>query len=108
MRRTLTCLVLILSGFLSRTAALSEEPEAHKPSGAAEPDAKGIGLFNNHIKPVLDKHCYECHSKNADDIEGGLELDSPSGMMRGGDSGPYVDCARGREKSADSNASSRR
>lgn len=63
------------------------------PSLLAEQDqaAKsdpGRALFDKQILPVLVKHCYKCHSKKADSIEAGLELDSPAGLRRGGDSGP--------------------
>ncbi len=56
-----------------------------------EPGADGKLLFEQTIKPALIEHCYECHSKLGDEIGGGLELDSPSGMRRGGDSGPIFE-----------------
>jgi Protein of unknown function (DUF1553)/Protein of unknown function (DUF1549)/Planctomycete cytochrome C len=52
--------------------------------------ANASEIFDKKIKPILVKYCYECHSKNGKSIEGGLELDSPSGMLRGGDSGPML------------------
>ncbi len=58
--------------------------EAEKPSA----EDRGTVLFETKILPVLTNSCYECHSKGTDNTEGGLELDSPSGMLRGGDSGP--------------------
>jgi Protein of unknown function (DUF1553)/Protein of unknown function (DUF1549)/Planctomycete cytochrome C len=48
---------------------------------------EGVDLFEQQILPVLVEHCYKCHSKTSETIEGGLELDSPSGMLRGGDTG---------------------
>ncbi len=64
--------------------AVGEEP------AAAENDSRGREMFETQIEPTLKQHCYECHSKDADEIAVGLELDSPTGMMRGGDSGPVV------------------
>ena len=84
MDRTLLVSGLMLFFAFSASPAIAEEPET------AEPDTKGIELFEKQIKPVLIEQCYECHSNNGNDIEGGLELDSPSGMARGGDSGPVV------------------
>ena len=84
MSRTLLALVSLLSIFLSGALAAAEEP------GTEPSDAKGIALFEEQIEPVLVKQCYECHSKNGKEVEGGLELDSPSGMLRGGDSGPAL------------------
>ncbi|QGQ22196.1 DUF1553 domain-containing protein [Gimesia benthica] len=60
------------------------------PASAATPSDKGQQLFESKIEPVLVKYCYECHSKTGESIEGGLELDSPSGMLRGGDTGPMI------------------
>ncbi len=45
-------------------------------------------FFERKIRPVLVKHCYECHA--ADLIQGGLRLDDPDAMLRGGDSGAAV------------------
>ena len=47
-------------------------------------------FFERKIRPVLIEHCYECHAGDADLIQGGLRLDHPDGMMRGGDSGAAV------------------
>ncbi|MEZ6090387.1 MAG: hypothetical protein R3C05_20650 [Pirellulaceae bacterium] len=32
-------------------------------------------FFEQHIRPVLIKHCYECHAEDADEVGGGLLLD---------------------------------
>ncbi|TWU17232.1 Planctomycete cytochrome C [Novipirellula galeiformis] len=61
-----------------------------KEPAADGKDSPGMVLFKTKIEPVLKSHCYECHSKGADEIAVGLELDSPTGLMRGGDSGPVV------------------
>ncbi|WP_145182320.1 DUF1553 domain-containing protein [Gimesia chilikensis] len=79
MNRWLICLVSTL------TLAVSAFP-----ASAATPSDKGQQLFESKIEPVLVKYCYECHSKTGESIEGGLELDSPSGMLRGGDTGPMI------------------
>ncbi|MFI4851809.1 MAG: DUF1553 domain-containing protein [Gimesia chilikensis] len=79
MNRWLICLVSTL------TLAVSAFP-----ASAATPSHKGKQLFESKIEPVLVKYCYECHSKTGESIEGGLELDSPSGMLRGGDTGPMI------------------
>ena len=84
MARALICLLPLVTIFLSGMSVFGDEPQVEKPG------AKGRELFEKTIKPVLIKHCYECHSKNGKDIEGGLELDSPSGMMKGGDTGPML------------------
>lgn len=47
-------------------------------------------FFESKIRPVLIKHCYECHAADAKSIRGGLQLDTRTGTLQGGDSGPSV------------------
>lgn len=47
-------------------------------------------FFEDKIRPVLVKHCYECHSLEANKSSGGLLLDSREAARRGGDTGPAV------------------
>ncbi len=84
MMRPRFCLLTLFSIFLTGGFLFAEEP----PQKAV---AKGTELFESKILPVLVKHCYECHSKDGESIEGGLELDSPSGMLRGGDTGAMLE-----------------
>lgn len=53
-------------------------------------DADGIRFFESNIRPVLVKHCYECHSNQSGSAEGGLRLDSRDAIRTGGDRGPAV------------------
>jgi hypothetical protein len=53
-------------------------------------DPQGIEFFESRIRPVLSKHCYECHSAQAKKLKAGLLLDSKDGMLKGGDSGPVL------------------
>ncbi|MAD79755.1 MAG: hypothetical protein CMJ50_02765 [Planctomycetaceae bacterium] len=57
---------------------------------SAEPDAKGIEFFEKKIRPVLVKHCYECHSATSKEIEGELLLDTREATRKGGESGHAV------------------
>lgn len=47
-------------------------------------------FFERKIRPVLVKHCYECHSGNADVIQGDLRVDMRNAMLEGGDSGTAI------------------
>ena len=47
-----------------------------------------LEFFEKDVRPLLVKHCYECHS--AGDVDGGLNLDSKVGVANGGDSGVVV------------------
>ena len=59
-----------------------------QPVRAFEPDS--IEFFEQRIRPVLVKHCYRCHSQEADEIGGALWLDSSDAVRQGGESGPAV------------------
>ncbi|MEM7478184.1 MAG: PSD1 and planctomycete cytochrome C domain-containing protein [Planctomycetota bacterium] len=50
-----------------------------------------VEYFEEHIRPLLIKHCYDCHSTDAPELKGGLYVDSREGMLKGGDSGPALD-----------------
>ncbi|MBT5017495.1 MAG: DUF1553 domain-containing protein [Planctomicrobium sp.] len=59
----------------------------------AEPDRKGLDYFEAKIRPMLVKHCYECHSAEAvgkNKLKADLLLDSREGTQHGGESGPAV------------------
>ncbi len=74
-RALLRCAVLLfLSGGISGSAAIAD-------------DAEALVHFEKHVRPLLVKHCYECHSRDAKRLEGNLYLDRRSGLVRGGDSG---------------------
>ena len=47
-------------------------------------------FFETEIRPLLHKHCYKCHSTEAEKVKGGLLLDSRQGWETGGDSGPAI------------------
>ena len=53
-------------------------------------DADSVRFFREKIEPVLKAQCYSCHSRQAEEVKGGLRLDFKSGVLRGGDSGPAV------------------
>lgn len=59
-------------------------------SVAAGAEADEAAFFREKIEPVLAAQCYECHSADAKDVQGGLRLDSKEGLRAGGDSGVVV------------------
>jgi hypothetical protein len=52
--------------------------------------AADIAFFEAKIRPVLVKHCYECHSAESGKSKGGLMLDTKHGIREGGETGPAV------------------
>ena len=60
---------------------------------AAAPMDAGPAFFEKSIRPVLVKHCYECHSADATakgNLKAGLLLDVRQGLLDGGESGPAI------------------
>ncbi len=57
--------------------------------GAGE-SAADVAFFESKIRPVLVKHCYECHAAGAEEIGGKLLLDSREGILKGGEAGPAL------------------
>ncbi|MDY3554375.1 PSD1 and planctomycete cytochrome C domain-containing protein [Gemmata sp. JC717] len=51
---------------------------------------EGADFFEKKVRPVLVEHCYSCHSLGAKKDKGGLRLDTPDAIRKGGDSGPAV------------------
>lgn len=61
---------------------------------AAAPTADQLAFFEAKVRPLLVKHCYECHSADAAKVKGGLLLDSKEGWMAGGDSGEALELGK--------------
>jgi hypothetical protein len=59
-------------------------------SVSAADDKAGIAFFESKIRPVLVKHCYECHSKDAKKLGGKLLLDTRDDLRKGGESGSSI------------------
>ena len=60
------------------------------PLSTSEADQQGIEFFEKRIRPVLVRHCYKCHSRQAAEVQAGLLLDTRVGIRQGGDSGAVV------------------
>jgi hypothetical protein len=56
----------------------------------ASPSSEAIEFFEKRIRPILVAHCYECHGAKSVKKNGGLQLDTSDGLMRGGVSGPLL------------------
>ncbi len=51
---------------------------------------EGVDFFEKKVRPILAEHCYSCHSAIAKKEKGGLQLDTPEAIRKGGESGPVV------------------
>src|SRR5262245_16797915 len=62
------------------------------PAGAEVKDVsrENSDFFEKNIRPILVDKCYKCHSAQSEKLKGGLLLDSPSGMLKGGNTAPAI------------------
>ena len=78
--RRWTAVFLIAMAFGGRSHA--------EPSDRAGDDKVESVFFENEVRPILVRRCYECHGEG--ESAGGLSLDSRQGLLAGGDSGSAV------------------
>ena len=57
---------------------------------AAEPTAEDLAFFEARVRPLLIKHCFECHSKSSKMVQGKFRLDSAEALLAGGESGTAI------------------
>lgn len=62
---------------------------------ADEPTEAGIAFFETKIRPLLIDKCSECHGADAQESQ--LRLDTPSGILTGGKSGPISQAGKPEE-----------
>jgi hypothetical protein len=84
--------VLVAASLFAASCTPATAAEDVQPATFAKPasQSEGVEYFEKHIRPVLVKHCYSCHSAEAKTVEGGMLLDSRQGVLKGGDLGPVV------------------
>ena len=59
-------------------AVIADEPEFTNEQ---------IEFFESKVRPLLVRHCYDCHSTDAKVLKGGLYVDGREQILKGGDSG---------------------
>ena len=79
--------------FWTATVQSAEPKPAAVPAtkDAAEISPKDLAFFEEHVRPLLIKRCYSCHSADAEELKGGLALDTRAAWQTGGDSGPALE-----------------
>src|SRR6267142_2423941 len=60
------------------------------PIRAADPTSEQIEFFESKVRPIFAEHCYTCHSEKAEKLKGGLRLDAPEAILKGGDTAPAI------------------
>lgn len=92
--RSLVFLVLSSQLAIPNWSIANDPPAAAGQSDSPPPfAADDLDFFEKKIRPVLVKHCEECHSEaavKANRLKGGLLVDSRNGLLKGGESGAAV------------------
>ena len=74
--------LFVLSGFLWLPSLIAQQPESRN-------DSERLEFFESKVRPLLLKHCLDCHSQESE-LSGGLSLASRADWEKGGDSGPAI------------------
>lgn len=77
-------IVTSLSGIVAADDSLSITETVSNDS------SKDFQFFETKIRPMLVKHCYDCHSVESGLAEGGLRVDDRTAIRAGGGRGPAV------------------
>ena len=78
--RLMICSFLAIAPTLTRASLNADQTDSQA----------GIAFFESKVRPVLVEHCYRCHSAEAGESEGELQLDTRTAIRKGGDRGPAV------------------
>lgn len=84
---------IIILAFTS--ALLSDGAAAPSPTAIANVRRSNTVSFADEIAPILRANCLACH--NTQDAEGGLVLETPQSILKGGDAGPVIVPGKGDE-----------
>src|SRR5437868_14592401 len=90
MPRSLIPAALTLAVLAGLLIGLPMPGRAADTAPANPPDPAGVEFFEKRVRPLLVRHCYECHSSEAKKVKGGLLLDSRAAVLKGGRSGPVL------------------
>ncbi len=80
--------IIIIGSFIAVGILSTSATSGQDNSSTLTPE--DVSFFESRIRPVLIRHCYECHSSASAETGGGLLLDSRDGLRKGGDSGAAV------------------
>lgn len=87
----LLLLALCAAGGVTARAADDASTKAESSSESSAQTAAKLEFFENRVRPLLAKHCYECHSAKSETLQASLRLDARSHLLKGGDTGPAVE-----------------
>ena len=90
MKRSRRLCSRLLLGLLMVALTLIGHVSVAAAADSDKTSPQAVKFFESRIRPLLADQCYECHSRQAKKIKGGLLLDTRAGWSKGGDSGKPV------------------
>ena len=93
--RSLRFVMILTMVCLAVAARVANADDAPQTIAIAEVKRDTPVDFAKEVQPLFKKHCVACH--NSTTHEGGLNLESPEAMLKGGDSGPGFVAGKGVE-----------
>ncbi|MEL7338454.1 MAG: c-type cytochrome domain-containing protein, partial [Planctomycetota bacterium] len=89
--------LLVLYGLTCLPAMAIADDDGKEPADAAGKDAGAVSadqgqhsaFFRDDVLPILRDNCFGCHA--GEHSKGGLQFDTRSRLMLGGDGGPVID-----------------
>jgi hypothetical protein len=87
---TAVCIWMVLVGLALAADDNSAEPSP-KQSELKQSEWEQVEFFERSVRPLLLEKCASCHSQSVGKVMGGLNLDSRTSLLEGGESGPTVD-----------------
>lgn len=86
-----TRLLLLVMAVVAVAATAQSAPMTSKPmTSEPKPEKSGAEFFEKKIRPILVRHCYECHSGDPKKAKANFVLDTRDGLRKGGESGPVI------------------
>ncbi len=79
--------LLALTVLLAPSSAVADDVPVKSPGKIP---AEQVEFFEREVRPLLVKHCFECHSAKSKPLQGGLRLDTRDGTRQGGESGRVI------------------
>ena len=84
------CLITTLALLAPVVGLADDEPVGSRKQRRGNIPAEQVEFFEREVRPLLVKHCFECHSAKSKPLQGGLRLDTREATRRGGESGAAV------------------
>jgi cytochrome c553 len=86
---------MVLFAALGAGSAAADATESPAVGDGNRDSAAARGSdFESRVRPLLAKHCTECHGRETGADHGGLDLETVDGLLRGGSRGPAIDRQR--------------